>query len=162
MEIQTPEIITLKPFTLVGMHMTCTLETMSSPVLWQQFMPKRKHIPWVLNNHHYSVHLYGTAIYNESFSAATTFEKWVACAVTQVDALPEGMAVLPMAGGRYAKFTHRGVHDTFKNTMQMIFTEWLPKGPYRLADRPHFEVMTEKYLGMSNPDSEEYIYIPIT
>jgi AraC family transcriptional regulator len=42
-----------------------------------------------------------------------------------------------------------------------IFGSWLPGSSYLLDDRPHFEILGEKYKN-NDPDSEEEIWIPIT
>lgn len=41
-----------------------------------------------------------------------------------------------------------------------IFSDWLPKSDYELDERPHFEILDEKYKN-DDPNSEEEIWIPI-
>jgi AraC family transcriptional regulator len=60
--------------------------------------------------------------------------------------------------GDYAIFPHKGMNAGA--TYQKIMTEWLPKSGYKIADRPHFQVMGEKYKNGS-PDSEEDFYVPV-
>ena len=48
----------------------------------------------------------------------------------------------------------------FSKTMQHIFTRWLPESNYRLDNRPHFEVLGERYKN-NDPNSEEEVWIPI-
>ena len=44
--------------------------------------------------------------------------------------------------------------------MNAILTKWLPHSNYNLDDRPHFNVLGDKYKN-NDPDSEEDVYIPI-
>lgn len=159
--MQQPDIIDIPPVTLVGMHMPCSLAQDNTPILWKRFMPRRNEIPAVSNTHLYSVNMYGEAIAQHTFNPQTIFEKWAARAVTRVDTLPEEMYALHLSGGLYARFVHYGTHATFSKTLNGIFTQWLPASPFQLDHRPHFEVMTEKYLGLHHEDSEEEIWIPI-
>jgi len=43
---------------------------------------------------------------------------------------------------------------------QYIYGQWLPNSNYLLDDKPHFEVLGEKYKN-NDPNSEEEIWIPI-
>jgi AraC family transcriptional regulator len=45
-------------------------------------------------------------------------------------------------------------------TFQYIFGTWLPNSEYVLDNRPHFEILGEKYKN-DDPTSEEEIWIPI-
>jgi AraC family transcriptional regulator len=59
----------------------------------------------------------------------------------------------------YAVFDYKGL-NTDSSIFIYIFTEWLPGSIYVLDERPHFEVLGEKYKN-NDPDSEEEICIPI-
>jgi AraC family transcriptional regulator len=43
---------------------------------------------------------------------------------------------------------------------EYIFSEWMPKSMFKIDDRPHFEVLGNKYRN-NVKDSEEEIWIPI-
>jgi len=43
---------------------------------------------------------------------------------------------------------------------QKIYTVWLPASDYVLDNRPHFEVLGDKYKN-NDPSSEEEVWIPI-
>ncbi|MEP7234441.1 MAG: GyrI-like domain-containing protein, partial [Ignavibacteriota bacterium] len=45
-------------------------------------------------------------------------------------------------------------------TFQYILRTWVPNSNYELDDRPHFEILGEKYK-KDDPSSEEEIWIPI-
>ena len=48
----------------------------------------------------------------------------------------------------------------YKFPFQYIFTNWLPNSEYELDNRPHFEILGDKYINGS-ADSEEEIWIPV-
>ncbi len=83
--------------------------------------------------------------------------KWATVEVTDFDKIPKGMEGFTLPGGLYAVFPHR-VMDT--DIFQYIYTTWLPNSTYSLDDRPHFELLGEKYKN-NDPDSEEEIWIPV-
>jgi AraC family transcriptional regulator len=69
------------------------------------------------------------------------------------------MAIFTLAGGLYAVFDYKGSSNDY-SIFQYIFGTWIPDSNYLLDDRPHFEVLGEKYRN-ADPNSEEEISIPI-
>ena len=69
------------------------------------------------------------------------------------------MESLTLPSGLYAVFHYKGLSSD-PSIFQYIFATWLPQSDYILDDRPHFEVLGEKYKN-DDPDSEEDIYIPV-
>ena len=61
--------------------------------------------------------------------------------------------------GSYAVFDYKGL-NTDTQIFIYIFKEWLPNSDYELDERPHFEILGNKYKN-GNPESEEEIWIPI-
>jgi AraC family transcriptional regulator len=60
--------------------------------------------------------------------------------------IPEGMSLIAVPTNKYAVFTYIGNHhprftaiSRYYSMYRYIFDEWLPKSPYSLADRYHFE-----------------------
>jgi AraC family transcriptional regulator len=70
------------------------------------------------------------------------------------------MESFELPGGLYAVFLYRGDARSASVFFQYIFGTWLPNSGYEPDDRPHFEVLGEKYKN-NDPDSEEQIWIPI-
>jgi len=68
---------------------------------------------------------------------------------------------LIIPGGLYAVFIHKGPVHIFYKTSQYIYGQWIPGSDYILDNRPHFEIMTEQYLGPDHPESEEEVWVPI-
>ena len=69
------------------------------------------------------------------------------------------METFSLAGGLYAVFDYKGSSND-PSIFQFIFGTWLPSSDYVLDDRPHFEVLGDKYKN-NDPNSEEEIWIPI-
>jgi AraC family transcriptional regulator len=65
-----------------------------------------------------------------------------------------------LPAGTYAVFVHKGGPSKAAQTFQYILTEWLPGSEYVLDQRPHFEVLGEKYKH-NDPEAEEEIWLPV-
>ena len=59
----------------------------------------------------------------------------------------------------YAVFEYKGLNTDTK-IFEFIFGIWLPSSKYNMDNRPHFEILGEKYKN-NDPNSEEEIWIPI-
>ena len=73
--------------------------------------------------------------------------------------VPNGMARKILKSSLYAVFDYRG-SSSDSSIFQYIYSQWLPQSYYVLDDKPHFEVLGEKYRN-NDPNSEEEIWIPI-
>ena len=139
--------------------MTMSLSDNKTGELWRSFMPKRKEIQNSIGTELYSVQLYDP-LYFKNFNPNTPFEKWAVVEVRDFNILPEEMGTFILPSGLYAVFLHKGAAETGPKTFQYIFETWLPNSEYTLDDRPHFELLGEKYKN-NDPDSEEEIWIPV-
>lgn len=156
-----PKIVSLPERYYVGMRKETSLSTDNPIAQWQKFKPRSSEIQHTKSNGFYSIQVYPKELRFDSFSPETKFEKWAAVEVRAVEAIPEGMNSLVISEGKYAVFIHRGPMTTFQQTMQFIFSQWLPSSDFSLDDRPHFEFMDERYIGPMHPDSEEEVWVPI-
>ncbi|MGZ8542070.1 MAG: GyrI-like domain-containing protein [Chitinophagaceae bacterium] len=154
-----PRIETLIQKKLVGKRMTMSFSDNKTAALWKSFMEDRKEIKKSIGPRLYSVQIYSPQFF-EIFNPNKTFEKWAATEVTDFDAIPNGMEAFNLVSGLYAVFLHKGGPDTAVNTFQYILGTWLPNSEYALDNRPHFEMLGEKYKN-NEPDSEEEIWMPI-
>lgn len=137
-----------------------TLSANQTAELWQSFMPQRKEIRNNLNTELISVEVYDQNLDFKDFNPKTEFEKWAAVEVPTFEEIPENMEALTLTGGLYAVFQYKGAANDFASTFRYIFETWLPASGYSLDNRPHFEVMGEKYKG-NDPSSEEEIWVPV-
>lgn len=153
-----PRIELLKEKKLIGMRLTMSLALNQTGDLWRSFMPRRKEIAHRISNDLISMQIYNPT-YFANFNPANTFEKWATVEVSNFGDVPPDMETITLTGGLYAVFDYKG-SSTDNSIFQYIFGTWLPNSGYRLDDRPHFEVLGEKYRN-ADPDSEEEIWIPI-
>lgn len=151
-----PTIVKLPKKLLVGKHLTMSMADNTTGQLWQSFMPVKNTISHKTGTDLFSLQLYPPD-YFLAFDPHTPFTKWAAVEVSEVAHIPEGMEVLLVEGGLYAVFPHTGMGTEI---FSFIFSEWLPRSGYTLANRPHFELLGEKYKQGSD-DSEEEIWIPV-
>jgi len=152
-----PKIENLAPKKLLGINIEMSLAHNLTGQLWQSFMKRRDEIINRSNTNYISLQFY-EADYFKYFNPNKNFTKWATVEVTDFDNIPIGMNKLLLSGGLYAVFNYKG--NNAPEIFQYIFTEWLPQSNYNLDDRPHFEILGERYNN-DDPESEEDIYIPI-
>ena len=121
-------------------------------------MPRRKEIKNAASKDLYSMQIYSPTHF-QNFSPDNEFEKWAAVEVSSFDSIPPDMESYTLVGGLYAVFLHKG-SSTDTRTFQYIFGTWLPTSDFVLDNRPHFELLGEKYKN-NDPTSEEEIWIPV-
>jgi AraC family transcriptional regulator len=152
-----PLIETLPAIKLVGVYLTMSISDDRTFTLWHSFMPRLKEI-----SDRATGNLISMRVYNEPMrpgDLSQTFEKWAAVVVNSFNNVPEGMASYSLQNGLYAMFHYKGL-NTDSKIFKTIYGTWLPSSGYILDDRPHFELLGNKYKN-GNPDSEEEICIPI-
>ena len=121
-------------------------------------MPRRREISKPISNNLISMQVYKPTYFTE-FNPATEFEKWAAIEVSDYNNVPEDLETFTLTGGLYAVFDYRGL-STDSSIFQYIFGTWLPNSDYLLDNRPHFEILGDKYKN-DDPTSEEEIWIPV-
>jgi AraC family transcriptional regulator len=156
----TPKIDYLTEKKLIGTHLRMSLVDNKTSELWQWFMPRRKEIQNKVNTDFISLQVYDNPLYFNAFNPKTRFEKWALLEVSNVENVPDGMEVFTLVGGQYAVFNYKGNAQGAPAFFNYIFTVWLPNSAFILDNRPHFEVLGEKYKNDSD-DSEEEVWIPI-
>lgn len=153
-------IVTSTPKTLIGKRLTMSLSNDRTVELWQNFMPFKKAINCKTTTDFISLQNYMIPFSYQEFNATTLFEKWAAVEVSKVIDIPENMEIFNLSAGLYAVFIHKGSAATFRNTLAYIYNDWLPNSSYILDNRPHYEVLGERYKN-NDPNSEEEVWIPI-
>jgi AraC family transcriptional regulator len=144
---------------LIGKRLTMTFADNKTVDLWKSFMPRRKEIKNNLNTDLISMQVYVDLKSINDFNLTTPFQKWAAVEVESFDNVPNEMETFTLPAGLYAVFIHKGL-NTDTSTFEYIFGTWLSTADYELDNRPHFEVLGEKYKNNA-PDSEEEIWIPV-
>ena len=157
--LSSPTIRTLSITKLIAHRLTMSLTNNKTAELWRGFMPRRKEIINTVGSGLYSMQIYNDT-YFANFNPAAEFEKWAAVAVADFDAIPDGMEIVTIPEGKYAVFHYKGAPENGAEVFTYIFRQWLPQSGYKLDNRPHFEILDEKYKN-SSEESEEEIWIPI-
>jgi AraC family transcriptional regulator len=152
-----PRIETLAEKKLVGKRMKMSLSNNKTGELWRSFIPRRREIQNNLSSEMFSMQVYDQSV--ELGNLNQEFEKWAAVEVTDFDTIPDGMETFVLPGGLYAVFDYKGSSADI-SIFQYIFGTWLPSSNYLLDNRPHFEILGDKYKN-EDPSSEEEIWIPI-
>ena len=155
-----PRIETINTHKLIGNRIITSIENNQTFQLWSSFLPRRKVIQNKCSNNLFSVQIYPPSFDFTFCDLSVPFEKWATVEVDSFDAVPDGMETFDLEGGLYAVWDYKGLNTDTK-IFEHIFGEWLPNSQdYCLDNRPHFEILGEKYKN-NHPDSEEEIWIPI-
>jgi AraC family transcriptional regulator len=153
-----PRIVISNEKKLVGNRFTMSLTDYKVAELWKRFMPRRKEILHNLSRDLISMTVYPPTFFTK-FDSANEFEKWATIEVSDFDSIPGDMETFILKGGLYSVFDYRGSSDD-RRIYEYIFGVWLPNSDYLLDDRPHVEVLGDKYKNC-DPTSEEEIWIPV-
>ena len=153
-----PSIKILTKKKLIGIKCTISFANYSIAELWKSFMPRRKEITNAVTTELISMTVYKPSHFID-FKPTNKFEKWATVEVTNFDNIPDDLETFILPSGLYAVFEYKGL-NTDNSIYHFIFNSWLPTSGYTLDDRPHFEILGEKYKN-NDPASEELICIPI-
>lgn len=153
-----PRIETTPERKLVGKRLAMSFANYRAGELWKSFMPRRKEIQNVISPNFLSMVLYAPDHF-QNFKPTNNFEKWAAVEVSSFENIPADMETFVIPEGLYAIFHYKGL-DTDNAIYQYIFGTWMPASDYVLDQRPHFEILGNKYKN-NDPSSEEEIWIPI-
>ena len=154
----TPRIETSNEKKLVGKRLTMSFANYKIGELWQSFTPRRKEITNNLTSDLISMVVYKPTHFAD-FKPTNEFERWATVEVSNFDNVPTNMEALILPSGLYAVFHYKG-SSSDNSIYQYIFGTWIPNSDYDLDDRPHFEVLGDRYKN-NDPNSEEEIWIPI-
>ncbi|MES2678970.1 MAG: GyrI-like domain-containing protein [Bacteroidota bacterium] len=154
-----PVIKNLPEKKLVGKRLPMSLAANRTMELFKSFMPVRNEIKNSTGTDLFALRLYDNNYSFKSIDLNAVFEKWAALEVNDFAQVPEGMESLTLESGLYAVFHYKGL-NTDPQIFRYIFGEWLPDSQYEIDQRPHFELLGEKYKN-GDPESEEEIWLPI-
>ena len=156
MNIQ-PRIENLTQKKLAGKKLKMSLADNKTFDLRKSFRPRRKEIKNSLNDEMISMQVHNEPLRIGDLSQE--FEKWALVEVSDFEKIPNEMETFVLESGLYAVFYYKRL-NTDNRIFIYIFGDWLPNSDYLLDERPHFEILGEKYKN-GEPNSEEEIWIPI-
>ncbi len=155
----TPRIEFASEKKLVVKRLTMSYADYRIGELWRAFMPRRKEITNNVSNDLISFVVYGPTHFSD-YKPTNEFERWAAVEVENFDHVPAEMETYILPSGLFAVFHYTGLSTNSAAFYQYIYLEWLPNSEYVLDDRPHVEILGEKYKN-NVPLSEEDVWIPI-
>jgi AraC family transcriptional regulator len=159
-EPEGPAFRTINEKKLIGKSMVMSLGNDSTFDLWSGFMPLRKEIKNKVGTDLFSLQIFDKSFDFVNFNPEAQFVKWAAVEVSDPSVISDGLKILVLESGLYAVFIHRGSSKEGERTFRYIFEKWLPSSEYAIDNRPHFEILGEKYRN-DDPDSEEEVWIPV-
>lgn len=134
--------------------------TNQSPApLWQRLMPHRSKIQNKASDELYSAEIFPDDFFIQ-FNPTTNFTKVAGIPVSSAVEVPEGLTVVTIPSGLYARFLYKGTAAGAAQFYNSLFTEVLPSAGLKVDNRPHMAIMDHRYKN-NDPNSEEYILIPI-
>lgn len=146
---------------IAGKRLRMCLADNKTPALWRSFMPRRKEVANAIGKVLFSVQVYDHSLdVAKDFNAHTMMDKWAAVQVPDFEQVPADMDTLVIPEGLYAVFTYKGAASKGAGAFRYIFGAWLPGSGFALDNRPHFELLGEKYKN-EDPGSEEDLWIPV-
>lgn len=153
------KIESIKEKTLIGISLYMSYTNNKTYELWSRFSPIINEVKNKIDTNRYSLQIYDSE-YFKNFNPNSEFEKWATVEVSSIDDIPKEMKIFILQGGLYARFFYKGSSENGQEVFKYIFQEWIPNSKYILDNRPHFEILGDKYKN-KDIESEEYIYIPI-
>jgi AraC family transcriptional regulator len=157
-----PEIHVQKEMHLIGMR-TSFFGTDSEknnigeklPPLWQQFLARLSTIRNTVGGT-----CYGIVRQLQENSDSDELEYFCAIEVAGPTNIPQGMLAITNPAATYAKFTHKGAANLIDDTVNYIYSTWLPQSGKRHTYAADLEFYGAGYSATSNESVMHYA-IPI-
>lgn len=144
---------TSKQLLIAGMNGTYEPESRANiPALWQRFAPHIGKVPGQIGTTSYGV------CWNVKSNGA--FDYLAGIEVIPSTTLPPEFTSVSCRAGRYVVLTHEGHLSLLPQTIDRIWTQWVPDSSLKTADAPCFERYTEKYDPKSGLGVVE-IWVPL-
>jgi AraC family transcriptional regulator len=148
-----PRIVSRPAFTVVGMRYRGKPDQGEIPKLWSEFGPREGEVEPKSD----PPRCYGVM---DNYDEATgEFDYVASFEVESIVNIPDGMVSWDVPEQTYAVFSC--TLPTIAQVFEYVHGKWLPGSGYRHAAGPYFELCNEEF-DPENPESEMYIYIPIS
>jgi AraC family transcriptional regulator len=148
-----PEIYSQKEMRLVGMRTSFFSADSEKnnvaeklPPLWQSFLARLSEIGNTVGDVCYGV-------VRQLHENSDELEYFCAIEVTALHDIPKGMVTIDIPAATYAKFTHKGAVKLIDNTVNYIYSTWLPSSGKRHTCGPDLEFYGVNY----NPTSDQSV-----
>ncbi len=145
-----PWLLYRPAFNVVGIPLNGGDLSRQFDALWDQLAARYAEIPHVNPDQGYGLH--SLADHEQAYLAAL--------AVREVDVIPEGMTARQLPSNTYAVFVHHGLSAHLSQTVERVFSEWLPGSSYQLAGDYYFEYYDDRFHPVS-PESLIFVYVSV-
>lgn len=105
--------------------------------------------------------IYLLSIFPEDFEPSMPFIVFGGVVIEDGEPVPESMVVRDMPELQLAVVTHKGKISSIKQTYDYFLKHWLPQSDYKESHSFHFQMYTDKFLGVDNPNSELELCFPV-
>ncbi|ELR71210.1 transcriptional regulator (AraC/XylS family) [Fulvivirga imtechensis AK7] len=155
------EVIDMQAKSLIGMSIETSLNNNRIPELWSKFMSRIHEIKSNKQTGRYGFQRYNADMEIGDLTEDMPFEDWATVEVRDFHNVPPGMKSHTLAGGKYARFIHRGGVRGFQMSLDYIYSTWFPASGYEPGKREAFQRYGERFFGPDHPKSELEVYVPI-
>lgn len=138
---------------IAGPNVSYTFETrVNIPAQWERFAPRLGKIPGQVEPISYGV------CWN--YRPGSGFDYLSGVEVSDTSSLPQDFSQVRLPAARYAVFTHRKHVSSIADTIDAIWTKWLPNSGHQAAQAPCFERYGAEFDPQTRMGGIE-IWIPI-
>jgi AraC family transcriptional regulator len=142
-----------REFLVAGLNQTFTMESRKEiPELWNRFAPSIGRVPGQV----------GVDVYGVSWNSKSDcqFDYLAGVEVSPAAILPSEFTAVTIPSCRYVVFTHDKHVSIIPQTIDAIWSQWLPESSLKSAGSPCFERYTNEFNPMTGTGGME-IWVPI-
>jgi len=151
-----PRIILKPAFTVVGLSQNGESLNEHTETLWEQLSARFHEIPGADPDTGFGVHCWNGSERKYLVGMAIRGE----VDGSEVPVVPEGMMSCQLKKHTYAVFPHCGSIDHLNETINWIFTDWIPGSGYQAMENYFFELYDDRFQPGSD-DSILFVYVPV-
>jgi len=145
-----PWLVYKPAINLVGIPLQDGALSKHYDALWDALSARYAEIPYADPDQGYGLHCLN--------SVEPTY--LAALAVNKIGVVPDGMAAKMLPANTYAVFSHHGLSEDLLQTVDRIFSKWLPGSSYQLAGDFYLENYDDRFQPGS-AESVVSIYVPV-
>ena len=151
--LDAPQFVDYPARQVAGLNQSYTFETRSEiPAQWGRFAPRMGTIPGQQGPNSYGV------CWN--YQPVCGFDYLTGVEVAAGSSLPEEFNTIELPAGRYAVFAHRKHISAIADTIDTIWSKWVPDAGLSIREAPCFERYTEEFDPQAGQGGTE-IWIPL-
>lgn len=152
-KLSPPRFETMSKKTVAGLNARYTMETRSEiPKLWEKFVPQMRNFSGKVNQLSYGVAW--------NFKDDCEFDYLCGIEFQEGMSLPSDWTTIDLPGQRYAVFTHKGYVAQIPETIDAIWTAWMPQSGLTPSKGPCFERYDESFDSATGMGGTE-IWVPV-